>query len=171
MILTAASISQEVKKGSIVIDPFDENRLNPNSYNYRLGTSIKTSKLGSEFCDAREITWIESDIPDSGYLLLPDTYYLCSTFDCIGSTVYSMKLIGRSSIGRLGLFLQLSAPLGHVGSKHCWTLELRSIKKLWIYPMMDIGQVSFWKCRGELSYYSGSYAAFDHPTPMIPRSK
>jgi hypothetical protein len=42
----------------------------------------------------------------------------------LGSRKYAMSLIGRSSIGRLGLFLQVSANLGHTGSSHCWTLEL-----------------------------------------------
>lgn len=56
-----------------------------------------------------------------------------------------MSLIGRSSTGRLGLFLQVSADLGHTGAEHKWTLELVAAKPIKIYPNMIIGQISFGK--------------------------
>ena len=62
-----------------------------------------------------------------------------------------MSLIGRSSIGRLGIFLQVDADLGHTGSSHNWTLEIVCCKKVRIYPRMVIGQISFWKNFG--NYY------------------
>ena len=75
-----------------------------------------------------------------------------------------MSLIGRSSIGRLGLFLQLSADLGHVGSKHKWTLELVAAKPIIIYPFMKIGQISFWENDGDFKEYSGEYGKYSIPT-------
>ena len=41
MILSGNKIKEEVKKGRITIEPFDENMLNPNSYNYELGDYLK----------------------------------------------------------------------------------------------------------------------------------
>ena len=37
MILTGQQIIKEVRSGGIVISPFSEEQVNPNSYNYRLG--------------------------------------------------------------------------------------------------------------------------------------
>lgn len=37
MILTGSQIIEEVKHGNIMIEPFSEKQVNPNSYNYRLG--------------------------------------------------------------------------------------------------------------------------------------
>ena len=39
--LTASKILEEVKSGGIKIEPFDRNQLNPNSYNVRLGNTLK----------------------------------------------------------------------------------------------------------------------------------
>jgi dCTP deaminase len=36
MILTGSEILKEVKKGNIMITPFDDDQINPNSYNYKL---------------------------------------------------------------------------------------------------------------------------------------
>ena len=38
MILTGAKIKEAVEAGKITIDPFDPENINPNSYDFRLGT-------------------------------------------------------------------------------------------------------------------------------------
>ena len=78
-----------------------------------------------------------------------------------------MSLIGRSSIGRLGLFLQVSANLGHVTSCHKWTLELFPCKNIRIYPRMKIGQISFWSTLGDISCFGKTYALFSNPQEKI----
>ena len=40
MILTGSEIKKYVENGDIVIEPFNEDQLNPNSYNYRLGETL-----------------------------------------------------------------------------------------------------------------------------------
>lgn len=74
-----------------------------------------------------------------------------------------MSLIGRSSTGRLGLFLQVSADLGHTGSVHKWTLELVTAKPFRVYPGMITGQISFWLNYGDASLYEGGYSAYSCP--------
>jgi dCTP deaminase len=74
-----------------------------------------------------------------------------------------MSLIGRSSIGRYGLFLQVSANLGHTTSEHKWTLELVATQKIRLYSEMIIGQVSFWRNFGEIEKYNGKYGFLSHP--------
>jgi len=102
-------------------------------------------------------------ITEDGYVLTPHRMYLGHTVEVIGSDTYAMSLIGRSSMGRLGLFLQVSANLGHTTSCHCWTLEMVATRPLRVYPNMVIGQVSFWCNTGRLQPTEAFYARFDEP--------
>jgi len=153
MILTGSEIKKEIKQGNIVIDPFLKDKVNPNSYNYRLGKKIK---IFSEF-DEKKSCFSQINIPKKGLILTPDRMYLANTLEIIGSKKYAMSLIGRSSLGRCGLFLQQSANLGHTTSCHRWTLEIYACLPFKIYPNMIIGQVSFWENVGENIFYSGNY--------------
>jgi hypothetical protein len=53
-------------------------------------------------------------IPANGYRLEPGRVYLGSTVEQMGSESLAMSLLGRSSVGRLGLFLNISADLGEL---------------------------------------------------------
>ena len=44
--LTGAEIKKQIKKGNIIIDPYDPNRVNPNSYNLSLYPELKIYKRG-----------------------------------------------------------------------------------------------------------------------------
>lgn len=159
MILTGSKILEEVNNGSISIEPFNITQLNPNSYNYRLGHTLKIFKK----FDGRKSIFTEIGIPESGYVLDAGVTYLATTLEVIGSTKYAMSLIGRSSMGRYGLFLQVSANLGHTTSKHKWTLEMVAAIPIKIYPKMVIGQVSFWENEGRVDRYNGKYGYLNHP--------
>lgn len=154
MILTGSEIEKEVKKSNIIIIPFNKNQINPNSYNYRIGNEII---ILSENKNKKK------RIPKKGFILKPHRIYLANTYETLGSEKYAMSLIGRSSLGRLGLFLQISANLGHTGSKHSWTLELVSAKPLRIYPHMIIGQISFWDNKGKVVHYRKGYSKYNKP--------
>src|SRR3989338_562423 len=159
MILTGSKIKEEVKKGNITIGPFSLEQVNPNSYNYRLGSVLKVfDKFDGDKSVFREIS-----IPEEGCVLEPRKMYLAITKEIIGSSKYAMTLIGRSSMGRYGLFLQCSANLGHTTSKHRWTLEIVAAMPIRLYPEMIIGQVSFWKNYGAVKKYSGQYGFLNHP--------
>ena len=166
MILTGNEIRREVHEGRIVVDPFDDSNINPNSYNYRLGLEIMELRGDRiyDLLDAPASGPLET-IPEDGLVLRPGRLYLCSTAETLGSDYYVTSLIGKSSMGRLGLFLQISADLGHQGRIHRWTLELRCCQPIRVYPNMLIGQVSFWKTEGEPMSSRGYYARFDRPTP------
>ncbi|MDD3607191.1 MAG: deoxycytidine deaminase [Candidatus Moranbacteria bacterium] len=159
MILTGKKIIEEVRAGNIFIYPFDENQINPNSYNYRLGKTLKIF----DYFDGEKSVFKEIEIPEDGFVLELGKMYLGHTKEVIGSSKYAMSLIGRSSMGRLGLFLQVSANLGHTTSKHKWTLELVAAKAIRLYPGMKIGQVSFWKNFGDVEKYSGKYGFLNYP--------
>ncbi len=119
MILTGKEIYHEVIAKRITIEPFDRENLNPNSYNYHLGNIVKISS--NNLIDAaKEQEWISFEIPYEGIVLEPYRLYLGHTLENIGSKEYVTSLIGRSSVGRLGLYLQLSADLGQLGAIHSW---------------------------------------------------
>lgn len=155
MILTGSEIKKYIERGDIVIDPFCEDQLNPNSYNYRMGETLTFKEDDGQYKTIK--------IPEEGFILYPNRVYLGSTWETLGSRKCAMSLIGRSSTGRLGLFLQVSADLGHTGSVHKWTLELVAAKPIRIYPKMITGQISFWLNEGDASLYEGGYSAYSRP--------
>jgi len=164
MILSGLKIQSEIAKGNIDIYPFKKELLNPNSYNYRLGKILY--EISDDVIDPKiKSNYKEIVLTKKGYVLKPNKLYLASTKEKIGSKKYVTQLIGKSSMGRLGLFLQITAPLGHVGCYHNWTLELKVVQPLRVYPNMKIGQVTFWKVHGKRldTYEIGKYNKHDKP--------
>lgn len=168
MILSGQQIAKARIAGLLTIEPFDSAQLNPNSYNYRLGTSLRMFPEHTIF-DSREpkIGGVSRPIPEEGIVLEPKRLYLGHTHEVIGSSRYVTSLIGRSSVGRLGLFLQVSANLGHQGSVHKWTLELTACLPIRIYPSMLIGQITFWEVSGSPLAYAGKYGNFNEETECL----
>lgn len=163
MILTGTAIKQCVESNEIVIDPFDERNLNPNSYNYHLGDYVyvyKNKVLDSKV--KQEVVKIM--IPDEGMVLYPDTLYLGYTKEKMGSQKYVPIINGRSSTGRLGLFVHITANLIDIGSINHWTLQMHAVLPIRIYKNMCIGQVTFWKTYGDITLYDGKYK--DSTGPM-----
>jgi dCTP deaminase len=94
--------------------------------------------------------------------------YLGTTVERIGASATVPSLIGRSSVGRLGLFVQFAADLGHPGAAHRWTLEIEVVQPVRVYPGMVIGQVSFWTTAGDLVPYTGRFGRIDQATVPPP---
>jgi dCTP deaminase len=170
VILTGLEIEAEAARGHIQIEPFRKSLVNPNSYNYRLGDELLVMPGAIDVRTRPKTHKIK--IPEEGYILQPRTIYLGHTYESIGSDVYVPSLIGRSSLGRLGLFLQITADLGHIGTYHKWTLELKVVQPLRVYPKMRIGQVSFWKPKGlemlkgqRYIHKTNSYAKYSTSAP------
>jgi dCTP deaminase len=161
MILTGTEIQHAVKWGEITIDPFNKEQVNPNSYNFRLLSTILKVSINEN----NESSFEKIELDKNGYVLLPNVLYLAATSEIIGSKNYVMTLLGKSSLGRLGLFLNTTADLGHFGSVSQWTLELSVVQPLRIYPNMEIGQIAFWTQQGNIAGYKGKYLKDLGPTP------
>ncbi len=162
MILTGQEIQKQVEEGSITIDPFYKDSVNPNSYNYHLSPNLLVVEKDLDATEQTE--YKEVTIPEEGFILEPHKLYLGVTKEIIGSSKYVTSLIGRSSIGRLGLFMQITADLGQLGNSHKWTLEMHVVKRLRVYPNMRIGQISFWEPFGENDYeYIDLYNTSNNP--------
>lgn len=163
MILTGSEIRKQVENGNIIIDPFNESMLTTNSYDFRLGNTLKLYKdLELDVKCNNEI--IEITIPNDGLVLQPDKIYLGHTVEIIGSNKYVPIIRGKSSTGRIGLFVHITADLIDIGSVNQYTLMLHAVQPLKIYPGMLIGQVTFWTVDGKInSLYTGKYKGLMGP--------
>jgi dCTP deaminase len=167
VILTGPEIARLHRLGEITLEPFREDLVNPCSYNYRLGPVLRTH--AGDVIDTRgENPLAETVIPSTGLVLRPGLVYLGTTVERIGASAAVPSLIGRSSVGRLGLFVQFAADLGHPGVAHHWTLEIEVVQPVRVYPEMVIGQVSFWTTVGALVPYTGRFGRIDQATVPPP---
>lgn len=156
MILTGPKIKQEVENGNIVISPFNNDQLNPNSYDFRIGNKILVYK--NRILDTRQQNETEEIIvPEDGYVLQPDKLYLGHTIEKVGSKIYVPIVRGKSSTGRVGLFVHITADLIDIGYIGQYTLMMHAVQPVRIYPNMRIGQVTFWKVLGDIVLYDGKY--------------
>lgn len=163
MILTGDEIERCIANGSIAIKPYSSKSINPNSYNYHLGPTLLEADK-SVIDPKKEQKFSKITIPKQGYTLQPGKLYLASTVESIGSDEFMISLIGRSSVGRLGLFVQITADMSNIGSNHHWTLEIMVVQPLIVYPGMTIGQISFWTTDGDSDeLYVGKYHAHTEP--------
>ncbi|MDX3075842.1 dCTP deaminase domain-containing protein [Streptomyces sp. MI02-7b] len=163
MILTGSEIVRQRDRGALTIEPFTAGQLNPVSYNYQLGPILRTHR--AKVIDTHAVNELqECVIPDDGMVLEPGRVYLGTTVEEIGSSVFVPSLIGRSSLGRLGMFLQYSADLGNVGSCHRWTLEIKVVQPTRVYAGMTAGQVTFWSTVGTARTYAGHFGRLNEAT-------
>lgn len=164
--LTGHEILRQIKKNNITIEPFDIKQLNPNSYNVRLGHKLKVYDKGAILDPKTQNNYFkEVIIPEEGFILLPNTLYLGSTKETIGSDKFISAIDGRSSIGRLGMQIHLTAGFGDIGFHGTYTLEIAVVQPVRIYPGYPIAQVYFEKPDGKVDFlYSGRYQGQIQPT-------
>lgn len=166
MILTGAEIIKEYRNGRIVLEPFSEEQVNPNSYNFRLGNVMRVYDQ-FPLDPKRPNSYHEITVSEEGLVLEPNCLYLGCTIEVMGSQYYAPTYAARSSIARLGLFINLSACLGDIGFIGQWTIQLYSIHPLKVYPGMNIGQIMWWKPWGEVVLYEGKYQSSKGPQSTL----
>lgn len=159
MILTGREIQWQVKRTRrIWIDDFDESRLNPNSYNLRLHNQLMVYK--DTMLDMKKDNPARTiEIPESGLTLFPGTLYLGRTVERTFTDKYVPMLEGRSSVGRLGVYIHVTAGFGDIGFDGFWTLEISCVQPVIIYPNVEICQIYYHTVEGNtgIQYKSGKY--------------
>ncbi|MGW2117030.1 dCTP deaminase [Streptomyces zhihengii] len=164
MILTGPEITQATNDGRIHISPFETTQVNPNSYNVRLGGTMLT--YASDTLDTHRPNPTEPvEIGPDGFELQPGQLYLGHLIEEVGSDTFFPLLFGRSSVGRLGLFVEITAPIGDIGFHGQWTLMLSPIRPLRVYAGMRIGQIMFFVSVGPVALYAGKYQSSAGPQP------
>jgi dCTP deaminase len=151
MILSDRTIRAELETGRIVIDPLDEQCIQPSSVDLRLDRLFRvflnhTMPVIDVKEDLEDLTRLVEIGEGETFILHPGEFVLGSTYervtlpdDLVG------RIEGKSSLGRLGLLIHSTAGFIDAGFSGYLTLELSNVANLPItlYPGMKIGQVSF----------------------------
>jgi dCTP deaminase len=151
MILTGPAIISAIRRGDIVIDPFDPGRVSPNAYDWRLGNRIRVCDVSLDAASRTPMT--EFQIPSAGFILRPGLLYLGITHERTCSERFAQLINGDHTIGSLGVWVHISAPLGHVGHAIRWTLEIRVVRPVRVYPLMTFGKIVFLATHGAHASY------------------
>lgn len=152
-ILVDNAILKAMADGEIKIEPFDETALGTNSYDVHLARTLRIyapPHKGHMVLDCRQKKppTVDIVIPDEGFVLEPGELYLASTTEYTESHKHVPVLNGKSSLGRLGLSIHVTAGFGDVGFCNHWTMELFVVRRLRIYPGMPIGQLYWYTASG-----------------------
>lgn len=170
-ILSGSAIRTAVDRGDIVIDPFRPEFLNPASVDLTLGTKMATYWLGfdanpnvgpSKWClDSKcenEVRYDEADAERGFFLLEPGHLYLMHTAERVRTDKYVPVLDGKSSIGRLGVQVHMTAGYGDPGFDGQYTLEVTAVYPTRVYAGMRFCQMRFHELScgdGRLAHVSG----------------
>ncbi|MCL1994964.1 MAG: dCTP deaminase [Defluviitaleaceae bacterium] len=158
MILSGLEIKKHINKG-IVIEDFCESRLNPNSYNLRLYNELVVY-TDPQLDMKKDHSTKTITIPKEGLLITPGILYLGRTVEYTKTDKFIPMLEGRSSVGRLGLYIHVTAGFGDVGFEGYWTLELQCIQPIVIYPFVEVCQIYYHTICGDYTPYNkGKYQA------------
>ena len=172
MILSDSEIKKEMEAGNIVIEGFSDKQLNGASYNIRLDNTLLVYE--TDYIDPvagyirtafgvldmkKKNPTRKVEITEKGYVLYPGRIYLGATKE---RTFTGLNLVpifdGRSSVGRLGLFVHVTAGYGDPGFDGRWTLEITPIQPIRIYPDVEIAQIYYQPLKGKCTKpYSGKY--------------
>ena len=154
MILSGKEIQKRINN-DIIIEPFIDQRINPNSYNLSLHNELLLYK--DSILDMKKDNRVDRIIiPSSGLILNPNRLYLGRTVEYTETKNLVPMLEGRSSIGRLGLFVHVTAGFGDVWFKGYWTLEIFCVQPVKIYPNVEICQIYFHTLEGDYDNYTSS---------------
>jgi dCTP deaminase len=156
MILSGREIQRHIGK-EIIIEPFEQSRINPNSYNLSLANELLVYE--NDVLDMKQPNPTRRIIiPEDGLLLEPNKLYLGRTNEFTKTDKYVPMLEGRSSTGRLGLFIHVTAGFGDIGFAGYWTLEIFCVQPVKIYPNVEICQIYYHDIQGDYDLYkSGKY--------------
>ncbi|PCJ61243.1 MAG: dCTP deaminase [Planctomycetota bacterium] len=156
MILSGKEIKNNLDK-NIIIQPYNDDQLNPNSYNLTLHSELLVYQNNT--LDMKKENKADSiTIPEEGLILEPNRLYLGRTVEYTESHTFVPMLEGRSSIGRLGLFIHITAGFGDVGFKGYWTLEIFCVQPIKVYPNVEVCQIYYHSLLGDFDKYeSGKY--------------
>ncbi|MEC3891825.1 dCTP deaminase [Nocardiopsis sp. LDBS1602] len=151
MILTRKAILDAVATGRITISPFDPARLSANAYDWSLYGELW--KCPPTLDAAVPTSYTQMLFGPEGVTLEPGVLYLGRTHEFTASEVYAQRLNGCQDIGALGIWVHISAPLGHQGHAIAWTLEIRVVHPVRVYPGQTFGKITFHTVNGETVSY------------------
>ncbi len=150
MFLSDKDIKSAVKTGQITLEPFDLKRLQPASYDIRLGNIfIINDPHTTSFIDPvkgiHPNTHSVEVADGEEFVLHPGVSILGYSKEYFGSGRYLIEVNGKSSLARIGLLVHNSAGLVNPGHFLNIALELCNLNNVPIIlrPGMEIAQLTF----------------------------
>ena len=153
-ILSDKTIKEYLEEGKIVIDPLkDEQQIQPSSVDMRLGDEFKVFKvIRKPYIDPKDeediAEYMESStVPeDEAFIIHPNEFALATTQE-YGKVPDDLvaRVEGRSSMGRLGVTMHVTAGYVDPGFEGRITLEISNIGAMPValYPGQRVCQLVF----------------------------
>lgn len=137
------------KHGDLGIEPFDESALQPASYDLTLDRHFLVPNPSVDVIDLADVPeghMIPQVASNEGFVLEPGDFVLASTRETvkIGGR-YLGRVEGKSSIGRVGLIVHITAGFIDPGFEGQITLEMVNLApwEIVVYPGQRIAQIAF----------------------------
>jgi len=92
----------------------------------------------------------EFDLDEGGLELVPNTLYLSTIIEYTETREFVPFIDGKSSVGRLGIFIHCTAGRGDAGFFNHFTLEISCVQPVVVYPGMPIGQLYYFAIEGNV---------------------
>src|ERR671937_1848806 len=164
MVLSDRAIERLLAEGRIEIEPYDAALLQPSSVDVRVDRYFRVfHNARYPYIDVRErqeeLTELVEVDDETPFILHPGEFVLGSTLERVRlPDDLVARLEGKSSLGRLGLLIHSTAGYVDPGWDGYLTLELSNVANLpiTIYPVMKIGQISFFRLTTEADAPYGS---------------
>lgn len=153
-ILSDKTIKEYLDEGKIVIDPLkDEKQIQPSSVDMRLGDEFKVFKvIRQPYIDPKDpdevAEYMESTIVPEGdaFIIHPNEFALATTYEYV-KVPHDLvaRVEGRSSMGRLGVTMHVTAGYIDPGFEGKITLEISNIGAMPValYPGQRVCQIVF----------------------------
>jgi len=194
MILTGPAIREQVELGNIEIDPYVPEHVNQASVDLTLGDTIAKYRQpsqhemvaalrsawehGMEFpsqwvLDSRKENPVDYlHIPTPGFVLFPGELYLMHTVERVRTDKYAIMIDGKSSLGRLGVLVHLTAGYVDPSFDGQYTLEVVTFVPVRLYAGMRVCQIRFHALEGALESYQerGNYVGERATGPVASQS-
>src|SRR6266702_5674957 len=109
VILSDRSLREAIEAGRLIVDPIDDEAIQPSSIDIRLDSRFRVfHNARYPYIDVRQsmdgLTELVEVKPDDAFILHPGEFVLGSTLEMIGIPAdLAARLEGKSSLGRLGL--------------------------------------------------------------------
>lgn len=171
MLLNDVALLKAVADGRIGFEPFDLSRLQPSSIDMTLGNqfSVLDYEKVHGLLDLREdnSTWLKDITVDEYLDLGPGEFALATTAEVLVlPNDLAARVEGKSSLGRLGLMVHITAGFIDPGFHGEVTLELVNLLPcpIRIYPGMPVAQLAVFEMIGDAAQpYQGKYQGQEGP--------
>lgn len=176
MILSDKTIKEVLKEGKLIIKPLDDSQIQGASVDLSLGNEFRVFKMiSTPYIDPKipldgytEAVRVEDDKP---FILHPGEFVLGCVKEYIKIPENLMGVIdGRSSLGRLGVVVHVTAAGINPGWEGVFTLEIANVGKMPValYPNMKICKLVLHELSSpaEKPYYAQKDAKYQKQTKI-----